>query len=373
MKSRSAADIYDFRGLGAKSLWGKVAMNRSVILVAGLLVLIAATVLHAFSQSNRDLQRFFRQDIGLTQDQIAAIRSGQPVAKTMPSRSPAEVFLFGAVYIHAAPESYVQFYRDFDRRRELPSYWALQVFSNPPKLSDLKDFSFDSDEIQALKNCTPGDCQIQLPASSIEDFHRSINWSAADVNEQVNRHLQKAALQRLLAYQREGNQALGVYNDKRDPTVVPQQFAYMLTYAKALPAHLPDFYTYLLSYPNAKPANVEDTFYWARVKFGLKPTLRVVQMVTMRGSPDDPVAYAIAEKQLYSSHYFETALDLSFCVRGSDDPKQPGFYLIMAMGSEQAGLTGAKGSIVRKAAVGRSVSHLQKALTAIKSTLEANQ
>ena len=96
-------------------------------------------------------------------------------------------------------------------------------------------------------------------------------------------------------------------------------------------------------------------------------------MVTMRGDSADPVAYAIAEKQLYSSHYFETALDLSFCVRGSEDPKQHGFYLIMAMGSEQAGLTGAKGSIIRKAAVGRSVSNLQKALTAIKNGLESDQ
>jgi len=109
------------------------------------------------------------------------------------------------------------------------------------------------------------------------------------------------------------------------------------------------------------------------VKFGLKPTLRVVQMTTMRGDGADPVAYAIAEKQLYSSHYFETALDLSFCVRGSDDPKHPGFYLIKVMGSEQAGLTGAKGSIIRKAAVGRSVSGLQKGLTSIKNTLEGNQ
>ncbi len=335
MKNMNAADIYEPRRSGAEKPWDRVAIIRSVILAVVLLFLIAAATQSAFWQSNPDLQAFFQQDIGLTPNQIAAIRSGQPVVKPLASRMPAEVFLFGAIYIHAAPESYVQFSRDFDRRRELPSYWTLQVFSNPPKLSDLKNFSFDNDEIQALKNCTPGDCQIQLPASSIEDFHRSINWSAADSNEQVNRLLQRTALQRLLAYQREGNQALGLYNDKRDPMVVPQQFAYMLTYAKALPAHLPDFYTYLLAYPNAKPANVEDTFYWARVKFGLKPTLRVVQMVTMRGNLADPVACAIAEKQLYSSHYFETALDLSFCTRESDDPKQPGFYLIMAMGSEQ--------------------------------------
>lgn len=96
-------------------------------------------------------------------------------------------------------------------------------------------------------------------------------------------------------------------------------------------------------------------------------------MVTMRGNPADPIACAIAEKQIYSSHYFETALDLSFCVRGNEEAKVPGFYLIMAMGSEQAGLTGVKGSIVRKTAVGRSVSNLRNALTNIKVTLEGNQ
>ena len=147
----------------------------------------------------------------------------------------------------------------------------------------------------------------------------------------------------------------------------------MLSYSKAMPENLPAFYQYLLNYPKAKPANVEDTFYWARVKFGLKPTLRIVQMVTLTGNPNDAVAYAIAQKQLYASHYFETALDLSFCIRGDDDSKEPGFYLIMAMGSEQAGLTGVKGSIVRKTAVGRSVSNLQNALMNIKTALEHEQ
>lgn len=347
-------------------------MIRSLMHAATLLVLTAIAS-PGTSQSKPDLQTFFKQNIGLSQDQIVAIRGGQPVAKALPSRTPSEVFLFGAIYIHAAPESYLEIAHDFDRLRELPSYWALGVFSTPPRPSDLKGFEFDGNEIQALKKCTPGDCPIQMPTGSIKEFQRSIDWSASDVNEQVNGLLQKRALQRLLAYQRKGNHELGAYNDKPDAVDVPAQFAYMLSYDKALPAYLPDFYTYLLAYPDAKPANVDDAFYWAKVKFGLKPTLRVVQMTTMRGDSADPVAYAIAEKQLYSSHYFETALDLSFCVRGSDDPKHRGFYLIKLMGSEQAGLTGAKGSIIRKAAVGRSVSSLQKGLTSIKNTLEGNE
>jgi hypothetical protein len=349
-----------------------LAMPRSAIAAAAVTILIVAAVLPVSAQGPK-LMKFFQDSVALTPDQIAAIRNGQPVAKNLPSRAPAEVFLFGAIYIHATPESYLKYAQDFDRLRELPNYLALGVFSNPPQASDLNNFSFDNDDIKALKNCQPGDCLIQMPTSSIEALQSSIDWSTPDVGDQVNRQLQKTALQRLLDYQQQGNPVLGVYNDKRDPTEVPQQFAYMLSYSKALPEHLPDFYQYLLDYPRAKPSNIEDAFYWARVKFGLKPTLRIVQMVTMHGHPSDPVAYAIAQKQLYASHYFETALDLSFCVRGSDDSKQPGFYLIMAMGSEQAGLTGVKGAIVRKTAVGRSVSNLQNALRNIKTTLEGKQ
>jgi len=347
-------------------------MIRKAMLAAVLLVLIAVPAVAGNAQSNPDLRSFFRQNIGLSEDQIAEIRGGQAVTTTLPPRTPAEVLLFGAVYIHAAPEAYFQFARNFDRLREVPGFLALGVFTNPPQLSDLKGFAFDSDDIRDLKDCEPGNCRIQMPATSIEELHRSINWSAPNVGERLNHLLQKTALDLLLAYQYEGNSALGVYNDKRDPTAVPEQFAYLLSYGKALSQHEPDFYHYLLVYPRAKPANYEDTFYWAKVKFGLKPTLRIVHMVTMRGGPGDPIACAIAQKQLYSSHYFETALDLSICVREGDDPRQPGFYLIKGLGSEQAGLTGAKGSIVRKAAVGRSVSNLQKALMTIKNTLESN-
>jgi hypothetical protein len=54
----------------------------------------------------------------------------------------------------------------------------------------------------------------------------------------------------------------------------------------------------------------------------------------------------------------------------SRDPKKPGFYLLGAMGSEQAGLTYFKGSIVRRSAVGRSVNALEISMATIKATLE---
>ena len=145
----------------------------------------------------------------------------------------------------------------------------------------------------------------------------------------------------------------------------------MLSYYQVLPRDLPDFEKYLLDYPNAKPANVENSFHWEKLKFGMKPTLRIVHVVTMHGDKPSQPPYVIAEKQLYSSHYFEAALDLTFVLRGSDDPTQSGFYLVKAMGSEQAVLVGGfKGSVVRRIALSRSVSDLQKSLASMKDILE---
>ena len=346
-------------------------MTRRIIQVAALIALITASVCPSFSQTNADLQTYLSQKLGLSEKEIASIRSGEPFAKTLESRTPAEIFVFGVVYINAAPERYLKFASDFDRLRQVPGYLAINKFSEPPQLSDLQGFGFGSDDVKGLKDCKPADCVVQLPASTMGELRKSVNWSAPNVDGEVNQFVQKLALQRLLLYQEQGGRILGaVYNDKKEQVNVADQFKYMLSYAKALPQHLPEFNNYLVNYPDAKAANVESTFYWDNVKFGLKPTLRIVQVLTMHGDTPQQPAYVIAEKQLYSSHYFETALDLTFCIRGSDDAKQPGFYLIKVMGSEQAGLTGFKGSIVRKVAVGRSVSDLQKTLASIKSTLE---
>lgn len=81
-------------------------------------------------------------------------------------------------------------------------------------------------------------------------------------------------------------------------------------------------------------------------------------------------AYAVAVKQLDSSHYFQTALDLTVCLRDTDRPSQRGFYLITLKGSQQAGLTGLKGGIVRKVAVDKTRSSLERALVTIKQRLE---
>ena len=314
--------------------------------------------------------KFFQQYAGLDEGQISAIRNGKAIAKVLDSRTPDEVFVFGSVYVHSTPEKYLKLASDVDALRRLPNYLAIHKFSDPPQLSDLNGFTFEPDDIKQLKNCEPGKCEVQLPTGAMDEFHQSMDWSAPDVANQVNGLAQKMALEGLLKYIQGGNAALGTYRDKKHPAVVADTFQSLLSRSKALPVYLPELDRYLLDYPEAESENIESQFYWEKVNFGLKSTLRVVQAIVYRGTRSTDPAYAIAVKQLYASHYFETALDLTVCVRDQEHPEHPGVYLITLKGSQQAGLTGLKGGIVRKVAVDKTRSSLERALGAIRQKLE---
>lgn len=315
--------------------------------------------------------KFLREYVGLNDDQIAAIRNGKAVATILKSRTTDEVFVFGSVYIRSTPEKYLQFASDADELRKLPNYLALRKFSDPPQLLDLEGFTLEPDDIKQLKKCEPGRCDVQMPSEAMDSFKKSVNWSAPDVTDQVNRLGQKMALEALQRYIQGGNAVLGTYRDKDHPTELSEAFRSLLSRSKALPVYLTELDRYLLDYPQAPSENIQPMFYWEKVNFGLKPTLRLVQGIVYRGPrPTDP-AYAIAEKQLFASHYFETALDLTVCVRDPENPERPGFYLITLKGSQQAGLAGLKGGIVRKVAVDRTRSSLERVLEATKQKLES--
>src|SRR6202158_1112936 len=196
--------------------------TRFCIALAVPLLLIAPVTK---AQGPDEPYRFFREVVGLSEDQIGAIRSGKAIAKVIESRTPDEVFVFGSVYVEARPESYLELASDVDALRKLPGYLAIQSFSDPTQLSDLEGFALERQDIDELKNCKVGHCEIQLPTEAMEGFNQSIDWSAPDVTDRVNHLARQMALQVLLNYMNGGNTVLGVYRDKNHPAAVAETFA----------------------------------------------------------------------------------------------------------------------------------------------------
>ena len=235
------------------------------------LALLLLSLVHLPASNGQEVEpfKFFRDYAELKEDQIAAIRNGKAVAKVVKSRTPDEVFVFGSVYVQSTPEKYLKLASDIHELRKLPSYLAIRKFSEVPQLSDFDGFTLEADDIKQLKNCEPGKCDVQLPTEAMDVFKQSVNWSAPDSANQVNRLAQRMALEALQRYIQGGNTALGTYRDKHHPAVVAETFSSLLSRSKAVPAYLPELERYLLEYPEAKSENIQSEFYWEKVNFGL--------------------------------------------------------------------------------------------------------
>jgi hypothetical protein len=333
------------------------------------IVLVIAVSLFASTNASSP-EEFLREQMQLSPDQITDVQNGKAVAKILPSSKPSDIYVFGAVYIHAKPDAYLQFMQDMNRLKKVSGYLGVGEFSTPPTFGDMAGLSVEQADIEDLKNCRLGNCEVQLPEESMEAARASINWKSPNVAEQVN-NLAKGRILRLLNdYQKSGDAALLTYRDKRDPVPVAEQFQSLLSRVGFFPEYLPDLNEYLLHYPQSKPEGAQDFFYWKKVNFGLKPTIRVNHGIVYRVSGPAHRVYVLAIKQLYATHYFQTAVDLSFCVQRSNASAEDGFYLITVKASRQAGLTGVKGGLVRTVAVNKTRSSLEKALNSIRENLE---
>jgi hypothetical protein len=107
-----------------------IKIRFSEMLLTALLLLFVQPP--ASNAQNVEPFKFFRDYVGLQQDQIAAIRNGKAVAKIVESSTPDEVFVFGSVYVESTPEKYLKLASDLEELRKLPNYLAIREFSNPP-------------------------------------------------------------------------------------------------------------------------------------------------------------------------------------------------------------------------------------------------
>jgi hypothetical protein len=307
--------------------------------------------------------------MGLTPQDVAAVDEGRPVAKVLSWGERSEVYVFGAVHITGSPATFLKRARDIKRLATADGYLGIgELPANSITTADLNGLVLDADDLNALKDCKEGDCDVQLPSASIQTFRESVNWSQPDAADQVNRLAREMITNMIREYRKGGNATLGEYRDKKNPSRISAQFETMVSRSTALPDVLPELKQYLLRYPNADLPGADSFMYWEKVNFGMKPTIRVNHAVIYNVQKQGRDVSVVAIKQLYASHYFHTALDLSVSVA---DPSAPGgFYLLTLKGSEQDGLTGVKGSIVRKVVVDKTRAALEGALASIKRSLE---
>lgn len=310
-----------------------------------------------------------KRTLGFSTADLRALDAGSAAIRSLETLAREELAHVGVVYVDAPNERLLERFRDIERFERGPGIPQIGRFGSPPRLEDLESLTLPATDVTALPTCRPGDCAVKLSAAAMRRFRNEVDWSSSDVARQANEVVRKMILELVLAYQTNGNAALGRYDDGGEPLPVAEEFQSLLAAEDPLPAPVPALMAYLDTYPRSRPAGVEDFFYWSVVDFGLKQTIRVnhVTIYPLAANSPSGVVYAIAIKQLYASHYFHTTLELRFLVVDDRRASRRGTSLISITRSRSDGMTGVKGLLLRpiisrrsRAAVGGYLEYMKR-------------
>lgn len=332
--------------------------------------LVAGAVVAGAQATPSPVDALLRQK-GFSAGDVRELDSGAVLVRSLDTPVREELAHVGVVHLEVPSEVFIERFRDIEAFEKGPGIPQIGRFSRPARIGDLAGLTLPAEDIDALRSCRPGDCEMKLSAQAMRRFQEEVDWSSPDAAAQANVVVREMILELVEAYQRNGNAALGQYDDSGDPLPVAEQFRALLDSRDHLPAPVPELFTYLDDYPRGRPAGAVDFFYWTVVDFGLKLTVRVnhVTIYPLTAPRTPGMAYAIAIKQLYASHYFHTTLELRFLV--DDDRRgRAGTTLISMTRSRNDGMTGFKGLFLRPIISRRSRDGVRRYLGHLKQQVE---
>jgi hypothetical protein len=333
---------------------------------AAALALSALDVAPAFGQAGfpARLDAYFTKVLKLGTQERTTLLSGQPISMLLPADPGKEVAVFGAIWIEAPVARYVALVHDIENFERGGGFRATRKVSEPARIEDFADLVLPDDDVRDLRACRVGDCELKLSAESLARVRKEIDWSRPDAKAQVERLARTLAVDYVNAYREGGNSRLAIYRDRDNPTFVANEFAELVRGMPELTEYLPDMRRFLLEYPKPAPRPTASFVYWQEMDFGLKPTVRISHVAIQEGED----ATVVASKQLYSSHYFWTALELRALI--PDPARGAGFWFVNVNRSRSDGLTGFIGRIVRGRVRDSARDGLAAALNATKRRLE---
>jgi hypothetical protein len=283
-----------------------------------------------------------------------------------------EVVIAGAVFVRATAARLAAVLQDVERLESGHGFIRTRKLSEPPRLGDFAGFQLPAADVEALRDCRPGRCDVKLGQAGF-DLLAKFDWSAPDPAARVNAIVRQTSLDYVLAYRKSGNPKLAVYLDADPPQAMAREFEEMTGRGDLWPDAMAPLAKYFSGYPKAaRPRLTSDFFYWSLAEFGLKPVYRINHVVVYGTGRASGLLHVVAVKQIYASHYFQTALEVRAVVSGTR-PSAKGVYLVVLNMARSDGLTGLVGMFIKPRAVDGSREGLEGALTAIKQMAEAGR
>ena len=345
-------------------------MIRIVSIGLGLGLAVTATIETPQKPSSglpARLAAYVTRTAKLSDDERSRLTGGEAVTKLLDVDESKEVAVFGAIWMNASIQRYVEAVKDIETLERGGGFKLTKRISTPPRLEDFAGLRIPEEDLDDLRSCRVGECEIKLGEAALRRFQTEVDWKGANARSAANALMQRLAFEYVTGYLQGGNERLAVYRDQSRPTFVAQEFREMTDRMPELTADMLNIRRYLLEYPKVMLPDSASFLYWQETEFGLKPTIRISH-VTIRKGKDDTL---VASKMLYASHYFWTGLELRVLL--PDPSRGPGFWFITLNRSRSDGLSGSKGAMIRRRVRSEVESGVLKGLQSTKRRLEASR
>ena len=330
-------------------------LTRIKCFLCTLLVGLAASTVWG-QTSLADFQKSLLEKAPFQAADFAALQLNQPVVRLAPTSNKQEIAVTGLVNIRAGAEEFLRSYRESMTQKTNSAILEIGSFGPEPSINDLAGLTLDAGDIEDLKDCVVGDCQLKLSAPMIERFRNEINWDAPNYQLAVTNLFKQMLFEYVRDYRTRGEAALIEYNDKRDEVSVA-------TEQRALNAG-PSYINDLLTNAKSELQPADDSIVWSKIKFGLKPVIAINHIRIYKRDSETGPQVLIASNQLYANHYFNASLALTAFVNVPGATQ--GAYLVYENRSRADGLEGPFGKIKRGVVE-------KKALEGLKAILENSQ
>ena len=332
-------------------------LTRFQPLIWALLITFGAST--ALAQGSiAEFQKLLQQKASFEATDFAALQLEQPVARLVPVSDKREVAVSGLINVHAGADKFLRSYREGMTQKNNSTILEIGSFAKEPALTDLQNLTIDTQDIEDLKECVAGDCQVKLSAPMIERFRKEIDWQAPDYQVKVTDLFKQMLLEYVRDYRNRGDAALIAYNDKRNEVSLAAEH-HALTSASG-------YINGLLADKKSGLQFFEDAIVWSKIKFGLKPVIAINHITIYKRNADVGPQVLVASKQIYASHYFNAFLALTAFVSVPDS----GAYLVYENRSRADGLEGPFSKMKRGVVEKKALEGLKNILAQSKASLD---
>jgi hypothetical protein len=313
----------------------------------------------------KELGDFLITCMKFSDQECRKVFDGQIVVKTVDPEHKAEVLAIGIGHVDVPRSFFIDNYGKEIKPLEIQALIRGKLFSNPPQLVDLENYTLADKDLEALKNCKSGDCKIKISEEMIKRFGQEIDRQAPDYAEKANWLFREMLTQYMAAYLREGDEAMMAYGDQKYTLNMVSEFQALLASSPYLNVS-PQFYSYLKNFPSDTMPNVKDLFFWMQEDLGLNHSVVSLNHLSLYQPADTGKVALLVNKQLYANHYFEASLGITGFVSDAGVDNR-GFYLIHIQRFRIDVLRrgGLEGSMIRKKLQSSMPPLLEKRMSSI--------